>query len=106
MPASADWKGALLTGKKETVEAVLRLDKMLHAFMFSLSGLPIIYSGDEIAAMDDYTYHEDPLKQEDSRYLHRGNMDWEKAERRQNHETPEGQIFNAVSSTDNHFYRD
>jgi len=66
----------------------------------------IIYSGDKIAATNDYTYHEDPLKQEDSRYLHRGNMDWEKAERRQDPETPEGQIFNAVSSTDNHFYRD
>ena len=45
---------------------------MLHAFMFTLSGVPVLYSGDEIAQENDYTYHEDPLKAEDSRYLHRG----------------------------------
>ena len=57
----------------------VRLDGMLHAFMFTLSGVPVLYSGDEIARENDYTYHDDPLKTEDSRYLHRGDMDWEKA---------------------------
>jgi amylosucrase len=41
-------------------------------------------------------YHDDPIKKEDSRYLHRGNMDWEKAAKRTRKTTPEGRMFTAV----------
>ncbi len=75
----------------------LRLDEMLHAFMFTLSGVPVLYSGDEIAQENDKSYHDDPLKCEDSRYLHRGNMDWEKAEKRWDSTSPEGRIFRAIT---------
>ena len=78
------------------MEQAIRLDIMLHAFMFTLSGVPVLYSGDEIAQQNDNAYHDDPLKREDSRYLHRGNMDWAKAERRRSPETPEGKVFAAV----------
>ena len=36
----------------------------------------------EIALTNDNAYHDDPLKAADSRYLHRGDMDWEAAEKR------------------------
>ena len=71
-------------------------DIMLHAFMFTLSGIPVLYSGDEIAQENDYGYHDDPLKAEDSRYLHRGNLDWRKAERRHQDNTVENDIFDAI----------
>ena len=71
-------------------------DIMLHAFMFTLSGIPVLYSGDEIAQENDYSYHDDPLKAEDSRYLHRGNLDWRKAERRHQDNTVENDIFDAI----------
>ncbi len=74
----------------------LRLDIMLHAYMFTLSGVPVLYSGDEIAAENDYSYHDNPLKAADSRYLHRPAMDWEKAELRHDPETPEGRVFGAI----------
>ena len=74
----------------------LRLDEMLHAYMFTLSGLPVLYSGDEIARQNDYTYHDDPHKAVDSRWIHRGDMDWEAAEKRNDPETPEGRIFQAL----------
>ena len=82
-------------GEQDMAEAV-RLDGMLHALMFTLSGVPIIYSGDEIAQENDYTYHDDPMKADDSRYLHRGNMDWKKAERRKAKDTPEGAVFGEI----------
>ena len=74
----------------------VRWDIMLHAFMFSLSGIPVLYSGDEIAQENDYTYHQDPLKAEDSRYLHRGRMDWRKAALRLEPDTVERDIFTAI----------
>ena len=84
------------SGDKLAMEEAIRLDIMLHAFMFTLSGVPVLYSGDEIAQENDNAYHDDPLKREDSRYLHRGNMDWTKAELRTREDTPEGRVFTAI----------
>ena len=77
----------------EKLEQALRLDEMLHALILTLSGIPVLYSGDEILQENDYTYHNDPLKADDSRYLHRGDMDWEKAEKRKDPASPEGDFF-------------
>lgn len=78
------------------LEKSLRLDEMLHAFLLVQSGIPVLYSGDEVAQENDYRYHDDPLKREDSRYLHRGSMDWIAAENRKNPATKEGRIFSAI----------
>ena len=82
--------------EKELAEAI-RLDGMLHALMFTLSGVPVLYSGDEIAQENDNAYHDDLLKAEDSRYLHRGDMDWQKAEKRKDPEATEGQVFAEIT---------
>ena len=74
----------------------LRMDVMLHAYMFTLSGIPVLYSGDEVAQENDYGYHNDPLKAADSRYLHRGDMDWKRAELRKVPGTPEQRVFDAL----------
>ena len=83
-------------GSQRLLDWALRVDEMLHAYMFTLSGIPVLYSGDEIARENDYTYHDDPLKADDSRYLHRGDMDWDAAERRNDPTTPEGRLFGAI----------
>ena len=85
------------SGDRQAMEKALRLDKMLHAFMFTLSGVPVLYSGDEIAQENDNSYPDDPLKREDSRYLHRGDMNWKKAALRKCETTVEGKIFSAVT---------
>ena len=74
----------------------LRRDVALHAYMFTLSGIPVLYSGDEIAAQNDYGYHDDPEKAADSRYLHRGNMNWAAAGKRREGTSPEGHIFTSL----------
>ena len=81
----------------QALDKALTLDETLHAFMFTLSGVPVIYSGDEIAQENDNGYHKDPLKKEDSRYLHRGRLDWDKAALRNDKDAPEGRIFAAVT---------
>ncbi len=76
----------------------IALDEMLHAFLFTLSGIPVLYYGDEIGMLNDYTYHDDDLKRDDSRYLHRGKFSWEDAAKRKNKKTRQGRIFNAIKS--------
>ena len=83
-------------GDKAALSDAIRRDTMLHALMFTMSGVPVLYSGDEIAQENDYGYHDDPLKAEDSRYLHRGDLNWEKAARRNDANAPEGRVFRAI----------
>ena len=78
------------------LEKGVRLDEMLHAFMFTLSGVPVLYSGDEVGRENDYGYHRDPFKREDSRYLHRGDMDWTLADQRKDETTVAGRLFTAL----------
>ena len=79
------------------MEAAIRLDVMLHAYMLTQSGIPMLYSGDEIAQVNDYTYKENPLKQEDSRYIHRGAFHWELAKNRNDISTVEGKVFQGLT---------
>nr|AHF27202.1 amylosucrase [uncultured bacterium Contig1795] len=87
---------ALEAGDAAALEQALALDTALHALMFTLSGVPVLYSGDEIAQLNDEAYHGDPLKAGDSRYLHRGDMDWAAANKRGDGSTPQGRVFSAV----------
>ena len=81
---------------EKKLELALRRDVMLHAYMFTLSGIPVLYSGDEIAAENDYSYHDDPEKAQDSRYLHRGKLNWSAARKRRAGTTPEGHVFTSL----------
>ena len=89
-------QSALEEGSAPALGAALELDIALHALMFTLSGVPVLYSGDEIAMLNDDAYHDDPLKAGDSRYLHRGDMDWAAAEKRADASTPQGRVFSAI----------
>ena len=71
-------EAALYERNNAKVEKAIACDLMLHAWLFIQSGIPVIYSGDEIGQENDYTYKEDALKCDDSRYLHRGKFPWKK----------------------------
>ena len=81
------------SGDKQALEMALRLDETLHAFLLTQSGIPVLYSGDEIAQLNDNGYHKDPLKVEDSRYIHRGDFDWKDAKKRDDPSTRQGRIY-------------
>ncbi len=77
----------------EAMKRAIQKDVMLHAYMFMQSGIPVLYSGDEIGQVNDYTYKEDPNKAVDSRYIHRGAMNWDLARNISDPDTVEGQVF-------------
>ena len=81
----------------QAMEKAIQLDVMLHAYMFMQSGIPVLYSGDEVGQVNDYSYKEDPDKAEDSRYIHRGAMRWDLAENITDPETVEGKMFQRLN---------
>ena len=74
-------EAAGFAGDADAMDVAIRKDVMLHAYLLTQSGLPIIYSGDEVGQVNDYTYKDDPEKAEDSRYIHRGRFDWSLVDR-------------------------
>lgn len=79
------------------LQEALQLDQTLHALLFTLSGMPVLYSGDEIAQESDRGYGNDPEKARDKRSLHRGDMNWQKAENRTHPNTVEYDVFHALA---------
>ena len=88
---------ALASGRKEAIDLAIDAVVMLHAYMFMQSGIPVLYSGDEIGQLNDDNYHRDPNKAQDSSYLHRGKMDWAAAEKVGQSGTPENRIYTRLS---------
>lgn len=78
---------------EEAMRQAVRLDTMLHGFMLFLSGIPMLYSGDEIGQVNDYTYKDDPVKAADSRFLHRGSFPWELVEKIDETGTVQAELF-------------
>lgn len=66
----------------DKIDQAVACDLMLHGYLLAQSGIPVLYSGDEIGQTNDYTYKNDPDKWADSRYLHRGNFPWDKVEKK------------------------
>ena len=80
----------------EKMNWAIRKDLMLHAYMFTQSGIPMLYSGDEIGQVNDYTYKEDPDKAADSRYIHRGKFNWDLVDNIKDKTSVQGRIFNGL----------
>ena len=77
----------------DKIDQAVACDLMLHGYLLAQSGIPVLYSGDEIGQTNDYTYKNDPDKCADSRYLHRGNFPWDKVEKK---DPVAMKIFNAL----------
>ena len=90
-------EAALYERNDNALAVGLAADMMLHALMLTLRGIPVLYSGDEIGMLNDYSYHDDPKKAADSRYIHRGRFDWELADQRHTEGTVAEAVFSGLS---------
>ena len=84
-------------GNAEKMQTAIQEDLMLHAYMLTQSGIPMLYSGDELGQVNDYSYKNDAEKASDSRYLHRGAFLWELADKRKDLSTVQGQLFQMLN---------
>jgi amylosucrase len=59
------------------IETAVRRINLMRSMMLSMSGIPLIYLGDEWGMLNDYTFLDDPTKASDSRWVHRSRRRWE-----------------------------
>jgi amylosucrase len=62
---------ASLAGLESGHEGALERILLAHSIAMSTGGIPLIYLGDEVGQLNDYSYQNDPAKMDDSRWVHR-----------------------------------
>ena len=88
---------ARVSGDQETVDAAVQRFLLMHTTVFAMQGMPLLYSGDEIGQLNDFSYLNNPIKADDNRWVHRSPMDWDAAERRTLEGSVEQRIFGGIS---------
>jgi amylosucrase len=78
------------------VELAIHRILLIHGVILTAGGIPLLYLGDEIGTLNDYSYLEDPAHQRDSRWAHRPRADWKKYENRNDPNTVEGRIYQGL----------
>ena len=78
------------------VELAIRRILLIQGIILTVGGIPLIYLGDEVGTINDYTYRDDPAHERDSRWVHRPRTDWAKYEKRNDVNTVEGRVFQGL----------
>jgi amylosucrase len=89
---------ALLEGDSEQETLAIRRILLLHSVILSIGGIPLIYLGDEVGTLNDYSYRNDPATADDSRWVHRPATDWDRIALRTDPATIEGRIYGQLRS--------
>jgi amylosucrase len=87
---------ALASGEEGAAAMAVERILMGHALIACWGGIPLIYMGDELALLNDYSYRNRPDIAHDSRWVHRPAMDWRAAAERHRADTPSARVFRGV----------
>jgi len=77
----------------DEIEVAIRRILLIHGIILTAGGIPLIYLGDEIGTLNDYSYQDDPAHQQDSRWVHRPKAHWEHYAKRNDPHTIEGRVY-------------
>ena len=76
--------------------AISRL-RLANALVMGWGGIPVIWSGDELAQTNDPAWDTEPGHEEDNRWAHRPRLDWVRAQSRHDSETVAGRVFSGLA---------
>lgn len=88
-------KGILLKDKELIDQSIAKII-MLHGIIFAFGGIPLIYAGDEIGTLNDYSFRNDDAKKGDSRWVNRPLQDWGVISRLGKEPSPQSRIFQTL----------
>lgn len=64
-------EGALKNGDAQGIDEAVKRMLLLYGVTFSIGGIPLLYSSDEIGKLNDYSYRKDESKKHDDRWVNR-----------------------------------
>ncbi|HOR19331.1 MAG TPA: amylosucrase [Brevefilum sp.] len=80
------------------VDIAIRRILLIHNVILSIGGIPLIYLGDEVGTLNDYSYRQNPAKADDSRWVHRPEADPELYALSTDESTIPGKIFHGLQN--------
>lgn len=78
------------------VDLAIRRILLIHGVILTIGGIPLLYLGDEVGTLNDYSYQSDPQKYRDSRWVHRPYTNWGTIALRRDPTTIQGKIFTGL----------
>lgn len=84
------------SGDEKPIQLAVKRIILLHSFIMSFGGIPMMYYGDETGTLNDYSYLEDETKASDNRWVHRPNLDWQIMDLRFEPGSIQHQIFEGI----------
>ncbi|MBB2988237.1 alpha-amylase family protein [Terracoccus luteus] len=66
---------------------------LANAVVLGWGGIPVVWSGDELAMPNDPRWADEPGHEDDNRWAHRPRLDWDLAAHRHDLRTPAGKVF-------------
>ncbi len=84
---------ALNSNDETEIELSIRRILLLYSIVISIGGIPLLYLGDELGTLNDYSYRQDETKLNDSRWVHRPKFDWQQAAKRHDANSIAGRVF-------------
>ncbi|MNF28617.1 Amylosucrase [compost metagenome] len=98
MGALCGLERALKENNEREIKLAIKRINLQHAIILSLGGLPMIYSGDEVALPNNYEYLNDENKKHDNRWLHRSKMDWSLVENIAKSPSAQAQVYRQLKA--------
>lgn len=92
----AGLESALESRDEQQIDFAIKKILMLHSLIMSFGGIPLLYYGDEIGTLNNCHFLQDENKANDTRWAHRPDIDWAKADLRHQPGTVEQRVFNAL----------
>lgn len=62
---------ALQSQDQHEIDTAIARIKLLYGISFSIGGIPLLYSSDELGLLNDHSYLDDPAKRHDDRWVNR-----------------------------------
>lgn len=84
---------ALEERNEREIEFSIRRILLVHSIILSIGGIPLVYLGDELGTLNDYSFRDHAGQAADSRWVHRPHRDWNMAQRRSKRASIEGRIY-------------
>ena len=77
----------------ELVQQAIDKIVLLHSIILSYGGIPMIYAGDELGTLNDYSFLKEKNKKEDSRWVNRPFQNWQLVANLDKKESPQASLF-------------
>jgi len=89
-------ESAIESGYMDGIQQGIDIILLLHSMILSFGGIPLLYYGDEVGTINDSSFLDDAAKANDSRWMHRPRIDWNKVAQRKRHGSVEQRIFDGL----------